>query len=101
MTSLSDMARPELFDSDEDMEAFIAHVYASRRADLAYLVLPSANAVSRTWGRIAASAQKRGRPRPANGTWIAAMCLAPGVPLAMLNVKDFKDFAEHEGLVLQ
>lgn len=33
--SLHDMARPDLFDSDDDMEAFIAHVYASRRADLA------------------------------------------------------------------
>jgi hypothetical protein len=33
--SVHDMARPGLFDSDEDMEAFIAHVYASRRADLA------------------------------------------------------------------
>ena len=35
VTNLADMARPDLFDSDEDMEAFIAHVYASRRADLA------------------------------------------------------------------
>ena len=35
VTSLAAMARPDLFDSDEDMEAFIAHVYASRRADLA------------------------------------------------------------------
>jgi hypothetical protein len=35
VTNLADMARPDLFDSDEDMEAFIAHVYACRRADLA------------------------------------------------------------------
>lgn len=33
--SVHDMARPDLFDSDEDLEAFLAHVAASRRADLA------------------------------------------------------------------
>ena len=43
---------------------------------------------------------RRGRPRPQNDTWIAACCLAYGLPLATLNVKDFRDFAEHEGLVL-
>jgi predicted nucleic acid-binding protein len=35
-----------------------------------------------------------------NDTWIAACCLAHGVPLATQNVKDFTDFVEHEGLVL-
>ena len=66
----------------------------------AAVVLPAGNAVSRTWGRISASAEKRGRPRPANDMWIAATCLARGVPLATLNLKDFEDFAAHEGLVL-
>lgn len=33
--SLDDMARPELFASDEELEAFLAHVAAARRADLA------------------------------------------------------------------
>lgn len=33
--SLDDMARPDLFDSDEDFEAFLAHLAASRHADLA------------------------------------------------------------------
>ena len=33
--SVRDMARPGLFDSDEDLEAFLAHVAESRRADLA------------------------------------------------------------------
>ena len=42
----------------------------------------------------------RGRPRPANDTWIAACCLVREVPLATLNIKDFADFAEHEGLEL-
>jgi len=30
-----DMARPNLFESDEELEEFLAHVAASRRADLA------------------------------------------------------------------
>jgi len=35
-----------------------------------------------------------------NDTWIAACCLVRALPLASLNVKDFADFAEHEGLQL-
>ena len=49
---------------------------------------------------ISAAAIQRGRPRPANDTWIAACALAYGLPLATLNTKDFKDFAEHGGLSL-
>lgn len=64
------------------------------------VVLPYNRRVSRTWGGISAAASRRGRPRPANDTWIAACCLVRGLPLATLNVKDFADFAEHEGLVL-
>lgn len=56
--------------------------------------------ISREWGRISADARRRGRPRPANDTWIAACCLVHGLPLATLNRKDFEDFAEHKGLVL-
>lgn len=41
-----------------------------------------------------------GTGRPANDTWIAACALSYGLPLATLNAKDFKDFAEHEGLDL-
>jgi len=41
-----------------------------------------------------------GRPRPANDSWIAACCLARQFPLATLNVKDFEDFARHDGLEL-
>ena len=40
------------------------------------------------------------RPRPQNDTSIAAAYLAYALPFATLNVKDFSDFAEHEGLVL-
>jgi predicted nucleic acid-binding protein len=63
-------------------------------------VLPYNADVARTWGRISSYAIRRGRPRPANDTWIAACCLVYELPLATLNVKDFADFAEHEGLTL-
>jgi predicted nucleic acid-binding protein len=49
--------------------------------------------VARVWGEMSAYAQRRGRPRPQNDTWIAACCLAFEIPLATLNVKDFEDFA--------
>jgi toxin FitB len=41
-----------------------------------------------------------GRSHPINDTWIAACCLAEGLPLATLNNKDFSDFTEHHGLTL-
>ena len=53
-----------------------------------------------TWGEPSAATTQRGRPRPVNDTWIAACCLAYDLPQATLNVKDFKDFAEHHGLRL-
>jgi len=33
--SVHDVARPDLFDSDEELDEFLAEVYAARRADLA------------------------------------------------------------------
>ncbi|RZT28229.1 hypothetical protein EV649_2006 [Kribbella sp. VKM Ac-2569] len=60
--------------------------------------LPYNEAVARKWGEISAYATKRGRPRPQNDSWIAACCLVYDLPLATLNVKDFIDFAEYEGL---
>ncbi|MCA1705008.1 MAG: type II toxin-antitoxin system VapC family toxin [Actinobacteria bacterium] len=72
------------------MQAFLSRV----------VVLPYSAPVARTWGELQAHAQRRGRPRPANDTWIAACCLVRELPLATLNLKDFSDFAEHEGLVL-
>jgi toxin FitB len=63
-------------------------------------VLPHSQDVARMWGEISAHAIQRGRPRPANDTWIAARCLVYELPLATLNVKDFADYAEHEGLSL-
>jgi toxin FitB len=60
--------------------------------------LPYTEAVARKWGEISAYATRRGRPRPQNDSWIAACCLVYDLPLATLNLKDFADFAEHEGL---
>lgn len=64
------------------------------------VVLPYDQRVAARWGELQAYAQLRGRPRPVNDSWIAACCLVRGVPLATLNIKDFADFAEHEGLEL-
>jgi predicted nucleic acid-binding protein len=41
-----------------------------------------------------------GRARPVNDSWIAACCLAHGLPLATFNMKDFADFAGNDGLAL-
>ncbi|MGD0604181.1 MAG: hypothetical protein ABSA53_11345 [Streptosporangiaceae bacterium] len=35
VTSVDDMARPRLFDSDQDWDGFLADLYASRRSGLA------------------------------------------------------------------
>ena len=60
-------------------------------------VIPAGKSVAVVWGELSAAATRRGRPRPVNYTWIAACCIAYGVPLATLNVKDLADFAEHHG----
>jgi toxin FitB len=62
--------------------------------------LPAGVHVSETWGRLSATANRRGRPRPTNDMWIAATCLAWDLPLATRNVKDFAEFADVEGLRL-
>lgn len=63
-------------------------------------VIPYDDDVSKTWARLAARAQQRGRPRPQNDTWIAACCVRHDLPLVTLNTKDFEDFARHDGLIL-
>jgi predicted nucleic acid-binding protein len=78
---------------------------ARRRNDLTawvdrLLVLPYSDEVAHTWGRLAAAAQRRGRPRPVNDTWIAACCITDDVPLLTLNRRDFEEFARHDGLRL-
>jgi toxin FitB len=63
-------------------------------------VIPGGKSIATVWGELSAVATQRGRPRPVNDTWIAACCIAYGLPLATLNIKDFTDFAEHDGLAL-
>lgn len=63
-------------------------------------ILPYDAEIARTWARMSAGAQLRGRPRPQNDTWIGACCVRHGVPLVTLNTKDFAPFVEHDGLVL-
>lgn len=63
-------------------------------------VIPADEGVAKAWARLAASAQRRGRPRPQNDTWVAACCVRHGLPLITLNTKDFEDFARHDGLVM-
>lgn len=62
--------------------------------------VPGNEIVADFYGRLAAGAKRRGRPRPKNDMWIAACCIARQLPLATLNVRDFQDFAEHDGLEL-
>jgi predicted nucleic acid-binding protein len=78
---------------------------AQRRAGLqaffaSVVVLPCTFQAATVWGEIQAHARLRGRPRPINDSWIAACCIARELPVATLNIKDFEDFAEHEGLEL-
>jgi len=65
------------------------------------VILPIDLRVSYTWGQLASAAQHRGRPRPVNDMWIAAVSIAHGIPLATRNVKDYTDFAQYHGLVLR
>jgi toxin FitB len=63
-------------------------------------ILPAGLKVAKIWGELAIGAQRRGRPRPLNDSWIAACCIEGGLPLLTLNRRDFADFAERDGLVL-
>ena len=56
--------------------------------------------VARIWGRLSAEGRRLGRTSPANDTWNAACCLAEGLPLATLTVKDYSDITERSGLRL-
>jgi predicted nucleic acid-binding protein len=83
----------------------VRHWGPERLADLhrflgGLAVLPYGPQVATTWGQLQARAQLRGRPRPANDTWIAACCITRDLPLSTLNTKDFEDLARYEGLPL-
>jgi toxin FitB len=57
---------------------------------LAHLIaIPGERAVARHWGEITGSALAAGKPLPANDAWVAACCLAHGLPLATLNRRDY------------
>ena len=64
------------------------------------VVLPCSFQAATAWGEIQAHPGSAVRPRPINDSWIAACCIARELPLATLNIKDYTDFAEHEGLEL-
>jgi predicted nucleic acid-binding protein len=63
-------------------------------------ILPAGLRVAKVWAAITAGAQRRGRPRPLNDSWIAACCIDRRLPLLTLNHRDFADFAVHDGLLL-
>lgn len=63
-------------------------------------VIPYDVEVARVWARLSAGAQRRGRPRPQNDTWVAACCVRHDLPLITLNERDFLDFSLRDGLTL-
>lgn len=73
-----------------ELDDWLAHV----------VVIDSDEAVSREWGRSAAVARRLGQPRPTNDSWIAASCVARGLPLATYNIKDFEFHAVYDRLTL-
>ena len=92
--SVDELAQPDLWESDEEYEAFLAdptpHAVPASRERRRH----------RHRRRFGAHARLRGRPQPVNDSWIAACCLAGELPPATFNIKDYADFAEHEGLEL-
>ena len=64
------------------------------------MVLSGDEAVGSLWGRITSSAKRAGRTPQTNDSWIAACCLAYGVPLLTNNARDFQYFADNHGLQL-
>ena len=83
-----------------------AEIYSwgpARRASLdnwldGVATLPYHENVAHTWGLISAHAHQRGYRSDSNDSWIAASCLAYGLPLATLNVKHYDTFVTHEQL---
>jgi predicted nucleic acid-binding protein len=70
----------------------------ARRVAIRQASNPRRQGCRRDLGDLSAAATQRGRPRPVNDTWVAACCLAYRLPLATFNIKDYSDFAEHDGL---
>jgi predicted nucleic acid-binding protein len=55
------------------------------------VVLPYDAEVARTWGRICADRERRGRTLPVNDAWIAACCLSRDLPLLTYNRRHFEE----------
>lgn len=64
------------------------------------VLLEGSTDVAKIWGRLSAEGKQRGRTHPINDCWIAATCLAEGLPLATFNTKDYANIAENHGLPL-
>jgi predicted nucleic acid-binding protein len=60
----------------------------------------SSDAVCEVWGTLSADGHLRGRHRPQNDTWVAAVALTHGLPLATLNIRDYADTEANHGLRL-
>jgi toxin FitB len=60
-------------------------------------VLAAGMETAKVWGEITTAAQRRGRPRPLNDSWIAACPIEHGLPLLTLNRRDLADFAQPDG----
>ena len=58
----------------------------------------SSDAVTEVWAELSADGHRRGRHRPQNDTWIAAVALVYRLPLATLNLKDYADLEATHGL---
>ena len=59
-----------------------------------------AQLISRSARRILPKHPLRGQHRPQNDTWIAAVAIAYGLPLATFNFKDYADIEANHGLSL-
>jgi predicted nucleic acid-binding protein len=82
-----------------EVRSWAPHNRAELRSWLSNIaVIHSSERVCELWGQLAAGGHTRGWHRPQNDTWVAAVALAYGLPLATLNLKDFEDFEAHHGL---
>ncbi len=52
--------------------------------------IPADSSVARRWGALAGEALRSGKPLPHNDSWVAACCLTHQLPLATMNVRDFR-----------
>lgn len=72
------------------------NLLAYRQEISRFLVLPLASEAAEHYARVRLELKSKGRPIPENDTWIAATCLAHGVPLFTLD----RHFEQVSGLQL-